>query len=183
MNQPWIYMCSPSQSPLPPPSPSENPTPEEKWFRAILIPNCKKSWWRTLFGPMESGSYYWTYNWPKKHTAYKNRRALLLTVLFSVVLKKTGVFPEARKEFMIRKNNSKKHLYFLVIFSLLLKLFLPLRNPDTYPNPNYQLWPIMQFNDWECFPEVLYPNFVHSSLSLKATKPLFNRVNFSFLIF
>ena len=23
MNQPWIYMCSPSQSPLPPPSPSD----------------------------------------------------------------------------------------------------------------------------------------------------------------
>ena len=24
MNQPWIYMCSPSQSPLPPPSPSQS---------------------------------------------------------------------------------------------------------------------------------------------------------------
>ena len=27
MNQPWIYMCSPSQSPLPPPSPSHPSAP------------------------------------------------------------------------------------------------------------------------------------------------------------
>ena len=107
----WIshgFTCVPHPNPpsCHPPHP-RIPHQRKKWFRVILIPNCKKSWWRTLFGPMESGSYYWKYNWPKKHTAYKNRSALLLTVLFSVVLKKTGVFPEARKEFMIRTNNSK----------------------------------------------------------------------------
>ena len=48
----------------------------------------------------------------QKNTAYKNRSALLLTVLFSVVLKKTGVIPEVRKEFMVRTNNSKKEPVF-----------------------------------------------------------------------
>ena len=59
----------------------------------------------------------------QKSMAYKNRSALLLTELFSVVLKKTGVIPEARKEFMVRTNNSKKEpfFFFLVIFYLLLK--------------------------------------------------------------
>lgn len=44
--------------------------------------------------------------------AYKNRSAVLLTVLFSVVLKKTGVTPEVRKEFMVRTNNNKKEPVF-----------------------------------------------------------------------
>ena len=48
----------------------------------------------------------------QKSMAYKNRSALLLTELFSVVLKKTGVIPEARKEFMVRTNNSKKEPFF-----------------------------------------------------------------------
>ena len=37
MNQPWIYMCSPSQSPLPPSSPS-HPSRSSQWERLLRVP-------------------------------------------------------------------------------------------------------------------------------------------------
>ena len=45
MNQPWIYMCSPSRSPLPPPSPS-HPSGSFKKKKTIsqVILTCRRVW-------------------------------------------------------------------------------------------------------------------------------------------
>lgn len=161
------------------------PHQRKKWFLVILIPNCK-TLGEGLYLVQWGQELTTGHKIDQKNTAYKNRSALLLTVLFSVVLTKTGVIPEARKEFMVRTNNSKKEHFFFFFWWSFLSFWndfshLEILIPTQHPISNHGQ--IMQFNNWECFPQVLYTNFPHSSLSLKATQPLFNRVNSSFLLF
>ena len=47
MNQPWIYMCSPSRSPLPPPSPS-HPSGSSQCTRPEHLSHASNLGWRSV---------------------------------------------------------------------------------------------------------------------------------------
>ena len=59
MNQPWIYMCSPSRSPLPPPSPS-HPSGSSQCTSPEHLSRASSLDWRSVTHLIKQTTFYWS---------------------------------------------------------------------------------------------------------------------------